>query len=81
MVVGPGQQRRFTIDLSKFEYTQGKLSKEIDHFQIFVYAPEMIAIEKLRAICQQCLASTYLSPQRQPKLPISLITIESPFCV
>jgi hypothetical protein len=53
MVVGPGQQRRFTIDLSKFEYTQGKLSKEIDHFQIFVYAPEMIAIEKLRAICQQ----------------------------
>ncbi len=53
MILGPRQQRRFAIDLSKFEYTQGKLSKEIDHFQIFVYAPEMIAIEKLRAICQQ----------------------------
>jgi predicted nucleotidyltransferase component of viral defense system len=53
MVIGPRQQRKFTIELSKFEYTKGKITREIDHFDIYVYAPEMIAIEKLRAICQQ----------------------------
>ena len=52
-MVGPRQQRRFTIELSKFEYTKGKIAREIDNFDIYVYAPEMIAIEKLRAICQQ----------------------------
>jgi len=53
LVVGPRQQRKFTIELSKFEYTKGKLARELDSFDIYVYAPEMIAIEKLRAICQQ----------------------------
>jgi predicted nucleotidyltransferase component of viral defense system len=53
LVIGPEQQRKFSIDLSKFEYTNGKLSRELDHFQIYVYAPEMIAVEKIRAICQQ----------------------------
>jgi hypothetical protein len=53
IVVGPEQRRKFTIELSKFEFTQGRLTREIDNFDIHVYAPEMIAIEKLRAICQQ----------------------------
>jgi predicted nucleotidyltransferase component of viral defense system len=53
LIVGPEQQRKFSIDLSKFEYTKGKLARELDHFDIYVYTPEMIAIEKLRAICQQ----------------------------
>lgn len=53
LVIGPAQQRKFTIELSKFEYTAGKLQRELDHFDIVVYAPEMIAVEKLRALCQQ----------------------------
>jgi len=53
LVVGPGQQRVFTIDLSKYEYITGKLELELDDYTIFVYSPSMIAIEKLRAICQQ----------------------------
>jgi predicted nucleotidyltransferase component of viral defense system len=53
MVIGPNQQRKFTIDLSKFEYTQGSIVREIDSFDVRVYTPEMIALEKLRAICQQ----------------------------
>lgn len=53
MVIGPNQQRKFTIDLSKFEYTQGNIVREIDSFDVRVYTPEMIALEKLRAICQQ----------------------------
>lgn len=53
MVIGPDQQRKFTIDLSKFEYTQGNIVREIDSFDVRVYTPDMIALEKLRAICQQ----------------------------
>ncbi|MGD0910999.1 MAG: nucleotidyl transferase AbiEii/AbiGii toxin family protein [Terracidiphilus sp.] len=53
LVIGPGQQRIFTIDLSKYEYVTGKMEMEFDDYSIFVYSPAMIAIEKLRAICQQ----------------------------
>lgn len=53
LVTGTGQERKFTIDLSKCEYTEGKVEREFEHFSIFVYTPEMIVVEKLRAICQQ----------------------------
>jgi hypothetical protein len=53
LVVGPNQQRTFRVDFSKYEYTAGKVQAEIDNYTIFVYTPAMIAIEKLRALCQQ----------------------------
>ncbi len=43
----------FRVDISKFEYCQGKQRTEMDHFTVYVYTPQMIALEKLRAICQQ----------------------------
>ena len=43
----------FTIEISKHEYCQGKVEAELDGYTIYVYSPAMIAIEKLRAICQQ----------------------------
>lgn len=52
-VTGMNQERTFTVDLSKCEYTEGKVKQEFDYFTIYVYTPEMIVIEKLRAICQQ----------------------------
>jgi hypothetical protein len=52
-VVGPEQQRKFSVDISKYEYCEGKVERELDHYTIYVYSPEMIAVEKLRAICQQ----------------------------
>jgi len=52
-LIGPNQQRVFKVDFSKYEYTAGKLRREIDNYTIYVYTPEMIAIEKLRAVCQQ----------------------------
>jgi predicted nucleotidyltransferase component of viral defense system len=48
-----GQGAKFLIDISKFEYTAQKEPKDLDGYQIFVYSPEMIVAEKLRAICQQ----------------------------
>jgi len=53
LVIGPGSQRVFTIDLSKYEYVGGKIGLDLDDYAIYVYSPTMIAIEKLRAICQQ----------------------------
>ena len=53
LVVGPAQQRIFTVDLSKHEFCGGKVEWELDNYTIYVYTPEMIVIEKLRAICQQ----------------------------
>jgi hypothetical protein len=52
-VTGVNQERTFTVDLSKCEYTEGKVKQEFDYYTIYVYTPEMIVIEKLRAICQQ----------------------------
>jgi hypothetical protein len=53
LVIGPNQQRVFSIDLSKCEYVQGKRKMELDDYSVYVYSSEMIAVEKLRAICQQ----------------------------
>jgi hypothetical protein len=53
LVIGPAQTRTFTIDLSRYEYCEPKRQVEMDDYIIYVYTPEMIAIEKVRAICQQ----------------------------
>ena len=52
LVVGPKHQKVFTVDFSEHEYTAGKVQVELDHYTIYVYPPAMIALEKLRAICQ-----------------------------
>ena len=52
-VVGPSQQRVFKVQISKYEYCEGKQEAELDDYRIYVYTLPMIAIEKLRAICQQ----------------------------
>ncbi len=52
-VIGPLQQRIFTIDISKWEFCGGKTETQFDEFTIYVYSPAMLALEKLRAICQQ----------------------------
>jgi hypothetical protein len=52
-LVGPLQKRTFTIDISSHEFCEGKVQRELDDYTIYVYSLEMIAFEKLRAICQQ----------------------------
>lgn len=48
-----GQGQKFLIDISRFEYVGGKQRVDFDGYVIYVYSPEMIVCEKLRAICQQ----------------------------
>lgn len=52
-VIGSHQERTFVIDISKFEFCNGSVLADVDHFECHVYTPAMIAAEKLRAICQQ----------------------------
>lgn len=65
------QGRIFSIDISKFEYCKPKRFQDLDGFRIYVYTPEMIAIEKVRAICQQMpeylafVRSTFGAPRAQ----------------
>jgi len=58
--------RKFAIDLSKYEYCTGKQEVELDGFSIYVYTTAMIAVEKLRAICQQMEACP-IKKHRQPR--------------
>lgn len=51
--VSIGRGKKFLIDVSRFEYTLGKQEADIDGYRIYVYSPQMIVCEKLRAICQQ----------------------------
>lgn len=52
-VLGPQQRRKYSIDISKHEFCGAKIKAEVDDYTIYVYSPEMIVIEKMRAICQQ----------------------------
>ena len=47
-VLGPAQQRKYTIDISHHEFCEGKVQREVDDYVVYVYSLEMIAAEKLR---------------------------------
>lgn len=44
---------RFTVDISKYEYVNNKQLKDIEGTIVYVYTPQMLTLEKLRALCQQ----------------------------
>lgn len=48
-----GEGPKFTMDISRHEYVEGKQQADLDGYLIYVYSPEMIVCEKIRAICQQ----------------------------
>ncbi len=51
--VNPNQSPVFEIEFSKFEYVSEKVEMDVEGYKIYVYTPEMIVFEKVRAICQQ----------------------------
>lgn len=48
-----GEGPKFTMDISRHEYTADKQEHQMLGYTIYVYSPQMIVCEKLRAICQQ----------------------------
>lgn len=54
VAVTPAGQRKFKVEISKFEFCSPKRKHEFnDGTVLFVYTEDMIVAEKLRAICQQ----------------------------
>jgi len=47
------ETKKFTVDISKYEYVKSYKVEKFDGYHIQVYTPVMIAIEKIRSICQQ----------------------------
>lgn len=84
LVVGPGQLKVFEVDFSKWEYTGGKTKAELDDYTIYVYSPAMIAVEKLRAICQQMEDYHLLGRAKRPRAKdfydIYIIVKKTGFC-
>ena len=48
-----GSKKTFHVDISKYEYCESKVKMNVDGYTVYVYSPEMIILEKMRAICQQ----------------------------
>jgi len=54
LALTPGNSTKFTADISKFEYVgEHRVLKEIDGINFYVYAPELIVFEKVRALAQK----------------------------
>ncbi len=51
--LSPDNSTKFSIDISKYEYVEGKIQKKMNGYTFSVYSLEMIVLEKVRAICQQ----------------------------
>jgi len=43
----------FSVDISPFEYCEPKIEKTLNGYTYYVYPPQLVVFEKLRAICQQ----------------------------
>lgn len=65
----PNNSSKFQIEFSKFEY-MGEGSKRpitVDGYTVYVYTPEMIVFEKVRAICQQLPRYAEIIPSHTPR--------------
>lgn len=65
----PNHSTKFQIEFSKFEYV-GEGSKRpitVDGYTVYVYTPEMIVFEKVRAICQQLPQYAEIIPSHTPR--------------
>ena len=51
--VGKRGSTKFSVQISKHEYCRPKESRQLEDYTVYVYSPEMMVSEKLRAICQQ----------------------------
>jgi len=67
IAVRPNSSSRIEIEISKYEYIGGKIEIEIDGYSIYMYSPQMIVFEKLRAICQQLPQYKEVIPSHSPR--------------
>lgn len=57
----------FNVDISSFEYTDPKKLVDVEGTVFYVYTPEMIVFEKLRALCQSMPEYQQIVPTARKK--------------
>lgn len=65
--VRPNQSSKVEIEISKYEYVGDKMETKVEGHTIYIYSPQMIIFEKLRAICQQLPAYADIIPSHSPR--------------
>ena len=65
--IRPNQSSKVEIEISKYEYIGDKVEMKIDGFSIYIYSPQMMVFEKLRAICQQLPHYAEVVPSHKPR--------------
>ncbi len=61
--LGKSNEKKFFIDISKFEFCAPKREVDLEEgYTVYVYTPEMLVFEKIRAICQQMSEYTAVVP-------------------
>jgi predicted nucleotidyltransferase component of viral defense system len=63
----PNNSPKVEIEISKYEYVGSKIEYELDGFLIYLYSPQMLIFEKLRAICQQHPEYAQIVPSHSPR--------------
>lgn len=61
------QETKYTVDISSYEYVDTAIKKDIDGLILRVYTPEMILIEKIRALCQSMPQYKEIVTSARPK--------------
>lgn len=61
------QETKYTVDISSYEYIEQAVKKDIDGLILRVYTPEMILIEKIRALCQSMPQYKEIVKSAKPK--------------
>jgi predicted nucleotidyltransferase component of viral defense system len=63
----PNNSPKIEIEISKYEYVKDKIEANVDGYLIYIYSPEMIVFEKVRAICQQFPEYAVIVPSHSPR--------------
>ena len=67
-VIQENKSTIFTVDISSYEYTEPKRLVDVEGAVFYVYTPEMIVFEKLRALCQSMPEYKNIVPTARMKL-------------
>jgi hypothetical protein len=63
----PDNSPKVAIEISKHEFVGDKRDFEIEGYTLYVYAPRLLAFEKVRAICQQIPEYSKTVPSFSPR--------------
>jgi predicted nucleotidyltransferase component of viral defense system len=67
VIMNPDNSPTFELEFSKFEFVESKVPVKVDGYTVYVYTPEMIVFEKVRALCQQLPTYAEVVPSFKPR--------------